>query len=88
MRIQSRQSRRTAKYFRSSSLRQRVGARHLPLAELLAAFTTSGLELNTIAEFGDALVPWMLGLRAEKTALTTTDADQQYEGSDPTHAQR
>lgn len=52
--------------FRSSSLRQRVGARHVPLAELLTAFSASGLMLDTINEHGDAVVPWMLGLGAQK----------------------
>jgi SAM-dependent methyltransferase len=52
--------------FRSSGLRQQVGARHVPLANLLGAFTMSGLILDTISEHGEAVVPWMLGLGAQK----------------------
>ena len=54
--------------FPSSGLRQRVGARHMPLADVLGAVTASGLVLDTISEHGASIVPWMLGFGARKPA--------------------
>jgi SAM-dependent methyltransferase len=49
-------------------IRRRVGARHVPLAGLLASFTDAGLVLERICEGGSGLVPWRLGLAATKAA--------------------
>jgi SAM-dependent methyltransferase len=45
-------------------VRGRIGARHVPLAELLNAFGAAGLRIHEVREAGPHLVPWMLGLRA------------------------
>ena len=47
-------------------IRRRVGARHVPLAGLLAAFIDAGLALEQVCEAGGGLVPWRLGLAAVK----------------------
>jgi hypothetical protein len=47
-------------------IRRRVGARHVPLAGLLAAFIDAGLVLEGVCEAGGGLVPWRLGLAAAK----------------------
>jgi SAM-dependent methyltransferase len=47
-------------------VRSRIGARHVPLAELLTAFVRAGLTLDVVAEHGDGIIPWMLALRAKK----------------------
>jgi SAM-dependent methyltransferase len=47
-------------------IRRRVGARHVPLASLLAAFVDAGLALEQVCEGGDGLIPWRLGLAAVK----------------------
>jgi len=47
-------------------IRRRVGARHMPLAGLLASFIDAGLVLERVCEGGDGLVPWRLGLAAAK----------------------
>jgi SAM-dependent methyltransferase len=49
-------------------IRRRVGARHVPLADLLASFIDTGLVLERICEGGGRLVPWRLGLAATKAA--------------------
>jgi SAM-dependent methyltransferase len=54
--------------YESAGLRQRVGARHVPLSDLVNAFTAAGLLLDTVVEAGDGIVPWVLGLRARKPA--------------------
>lgn len=45
-------------------VRARIGARHVPLAELLNAFAAAGLHIREVREAGPHLVPWMLSLRA------------------------
>ena len=45
-------------------VRARIGARHVPLAELLNAFGSAGLTIREVREAGPNVVPWMLGLRA------------------------
>jgi SAM-dependent methyltransferase len=45
-------------------VRQRVGARHVPLAEFLGAFMDAGLVLERVEEAGEGLLPWLLGVRA------------------------
>jgi len=45
-------------------VRGRIGARHVPLAELLNAVAGAGLVLREVVEAGPNLVPWMLSLRA------------------------
>jgi SAM-dependent methyltransferase len=47
-------------------IRRRVGAWHLPLAGLLAAFIQAGLVLERVCEAGRGLVPWRLGVAAVK----------------------
>ena len=47
-------------------IRRRVGARHVPLADLLASFIDAGLVLERVCEGGGGLVPWRLGLAATK----------------------
>lgn len=45
-------------------VRARIGARHVPLAELLNGFATAGLAIHEVVEGDDSLVPWCLGIRA------------------------
>ena len=45
-------------------VRARIGARHVPLAELLNVVASAGLHIREVREAGPHLVPWMLGLRA------------------------
>jgi SAM-dependent methyltransferase len=47
-------------------IRRRVGARHVPLAGMLAAIIDAGLVLERVCETGDGLVPWRLGLATVK----------------------
>ncbi|TWD82752.1 methyltransferase family protein [Kribbella amoyensis] len=47
-------------------IRQRLGMRHVPLAELLNAFAEAGLVITRTVEPRSEPVPWVLGLRAEK----------------------
>lgn len=47
-------------------IRRRVGARHLPLAGLIASVVDAGLVVDQIREAGPGLVPWRLGLSATK----------------------
>lgn len=47
-------------------INQRLGIRHLPLADLLNAFATAGLRITRAEEPRADLVPWILALRAEK----------------------
>ena len=47
-------------------VRGRIGARHVPLADLFNAFAAAGLHIGEVREAGPNLVPWMLGLRATK----------------------
>jgi hypothetical protein len=49
-------------------IRRRVGARHVPLADLVASFIDAGLVLERICEGGGGVVPWRLGLAATKAA--------------------
>jgi SAM-dependent methyltransferase len=59
-------------YFSPSGLGRRVGARHVPLAELLNALLAAGLRLERVEEFGGNLdhgdVPHDLALVAAKPA--------------------
>ena len=54
--------------FRTAGLRRHVGARHMPLADLLGGFVAAGLHLESVLESGDGLVPWRLGVHASKLA--------------------
>lgn len=47
-------------------IRRRVGMRHHPLADLINAFPSAGLEIERVAELGDRPVPTSLGIRARK----------------------
>jgi SAM-dependent methyltransferase len=47
-------------------VRRRVGARHVPLADLLGAVAGAGLHLEQAVEEGPAPTPALLGLRARK----------------------
>ena len=47
-------------------IRARVGARHVPLAEYVSAIIRAPLELESVAEFGDGIVPWMLGFTGRR----------------------
>jgi SAM-dependent methyltransferase len=47
-------------------IRSRVGARHVPLAELVMAIVDAGLVIESFVERGDGITPWMLGVRARK----------------------
>lgn len=47
-------------------VRGRIGARHVPLAELLNAFAAAGLSISRAQEAGSHLVPWMLSMRLAK----------------------
>jgi hypothetical protein len=47
-------------------IRRRVGARHVPLAGLLAAFIEAGLVLEEVCQAGGGLVPWRLGVAVDK----------------------
>lgn len=47
-------------------VRGRIGARHVPLAELLNAFATAGLSIRQTREAGSQLLPWMLSMRLAK----------------------
>ena len=49
-------------------VRGRIGARHVPLAELLNAFAAAGLRIAEVREAGSHLVPWTLSLRATKVS--------------------
>jgi SAM-dependent methyltransferase len=41
-------------------VRGRIGARHVPLADLLNAVATAGLVIDQVVEGADSLVPWTL----------------------------
>ena len=45
-------------------IRSKVGARHVPLDDLLMAFITEPLRLERVVELGDGVLPWMLGVVA------------------------
>jgi SAM-dependent methyltransferase len=47
-------------------IRSRVGARHVPLGEFFTAFINANLVLDATVEFGDGIVPWMLGVKAHQ----------------------
>lgn len=47
-------------------VRGRIGARHVPLAELLNAFASANLRVEEAREAGSHLVPWILGVRLRK----------------------
>lgn len=55
-------------------VRARIGARHVPLAELLNGFPAAGLAVEEVFEGDDALVPWCLGIRARRTATVPAAA--------------
>ncbi|WP_405884491.1 methyltransferase domain-containing protein [Streptomyces sp. NBC_01136] len=50
-----------------AGVRARVGARHVPLADLLNAAAAAGLRMLRTAEAGPGGVPDLFGFRAEKT---------------------
>jgi SAM-dependent methyltransferase len=47
-------------------VRSRIGARHVPLAELLNGVAAAGLVVEQVVEGDDSLVPWCLGLRTRR----------------------
>lgn len=47
-------------------VRARVGVRHVPMSLLFNELLASGLQLERVEEFGDAAIPWLLGLVAIK----------------------
>jgi len=53
-------------------VRARIGARHVPLAELLNAFAAAGLHIREVREAGPHLVPWMLSVQATTSAAGRT----------------
>ena len=55
-----------APWWRTGGIRDRLGMHHIPLAELLNAFTEAGLRITRAVEPRNDPVPWILGLRAEK----------------------
>ncbi|MFF1835553.1 class I SAM-dependent methyltransferase [Streptomyces sp. NPDC058231] len=57
---------RPAPWWREGGIRQRLGMRHVPLAELLNAFIAAGLVITRVVEPLDDPVPRVLALRAEK----------------------
>lgn len=48
-------------------VRSRIGARHVPLAELLNGIAAAGLAIEEVVEGDDSLVPWCLGIRTRRT---------------------
>jgi len=56
-------------WWNAGRVRDRVGMRHHPLAELLGAFITGGLLIERIAEFGGNPVPNTLAVVARKPPL-------------------
>ncbi|WP_433002391.1 methyltransferase domain-containing protein [Kribbella sp. CA-294648] len=55
-----------APWWGEGGIRQRLGMRHLPLADLLNSFTKAGLMITRTVEPRSDPVPWVLALRAEK----------------------
>ncbi|WP_020386822.1 class I SAM-dependent methyltransferase [Kribbella catacumbae] len=55
-----------APWWGKDGIRQRLGMRHLPLADLLNSLTAAGLSITQAAEPRNDPVPWVLALRAEK----------------------
>ncbi|WP_377267143.1 class I SAM-dependent methyltransferase [Peterkaempfera sp. SMS 1(5)a] len=55
-----------APWWREGGIRERLGMRHLPLAELLNAFIDAGLATTRVVEPPDGPVPRVLALRAVK----------------------
>ncbi|GAA2000480.1 class I SAM-dependent methyltransferase [Catenulispora subtropica] len=52
--------------WREGGVRQRLGGRHVPLADLLNAFADAGLRITRVSEARNEPVPRALGLRGEK----------------------
>ncbi|MGE0161301.1 MAG: class I SAM-dependent methyltransferase [Gemmatimonadales bacterium] len=52
-------------------IRARVGARHVPMADLLNGILASGLQIDAVEELGDGAVPWLLALVASKPKLAS-----------------
>ena len=75
-----------------SGIRRRVGAHHLPLADLLGSVIGAGLAIDTVVERGDGLVPWRLGLAAvTPSADPGPTGEARVAGSprvDPRHSRR
>jgi len=61
----------TARVFEGPGLgdgiRSRVGARHVPLAELFNKLIAAGLRLECVEELDGDTVPWLIGIVAAKT---------------------
>ncbi|RZT26905.1 methyltransferase family protein [Kribbella sp. VKM Ac-2569] len=55
-----------APWWGEGGIRQRLGMRHVPLADLLNAFAGAGLAITRTVEPRTDPVPWVLALRAEK----------------------
>ena len=54
--------------FQATGLRAKVGAVHVPLADMLNALLDQGLELRRVAEGGTEELPLLLGAAAVKVA--------------------
>ncbi|SBT65430.1 Methyltransferase domain-containing protein [Micromonospora sediminicola] len=57
---------RTTRSWNASGVRARVGAWHLPLADLLTAVAAAGLVLDRVVESGSGPIPDVLALRATR----------------------
>lgn len=55
-----------APWWGEGGIRQRLGMRHVPLADLLNSFIGAGLTITRIEEPRSDPVPWVLAVRAEK----------------------
>ncbi|RZU77092.1 methyltransferase family protein [Micromonospora kangleipakensis] len=63
---------RTFRAWNADGVRARVGAWHLPLADLLNAVTDAGLTLTRVAESGSGPIPDILALQATKPPTKPT----------------
>jgi SAM-dependent methyltransferase len=55
-----------APWWGEGGIRERLGMRHVPLADLLNAFAAAGLTITRAVEPRSDPVPWVLALRAER----------------------
>ncbi|TDO69629.1 hypothetical protein EV651_101674 [Kribbella sp. VKM Ac-2571] len=55
-----------APWWGEGGIRERLGMRHVPLADLLNAFADAGLTITRTVEPRTDPVPWVLALRAER----------------------
>ncbi len=57
-----------APWWRPGGIRERVGMRHVPLAELLTAFPAAGLSIERVVEPREEPIPYALAVRAYRPA--------------------